>query len=232
MSFSEFKKLMGADPLNQDPETLRARNSAPGFEAAATEAEAFEEKLQAALNVAAPVDLLADIKSITEQPAKRRNWMPLAMAASVLLVIGAAGIVWKQTHSWDSVEAYVQDHYGHDGGSVLADATSFVANEDIINIMSRFGANVDETLSERIKFIKYCPTPDGKGVHMVVSTDQGPMTVLYMPETDVINGEIIQFDQQHALLVSLQRGSAVIIGEKSQAIQDLEPTLRSSLKTS
>ena len=124
------------------------------------------------------------------------------------------------------------NHYGHDGGSVLADATGFVANEDIIKIMSRFGASADEELSGRIKFIKYCPTPDGKGVHMVVSTDQGPMTVLYMPETDVIDGEIIQFDQQHALLVSLQHGSAVIIGERSQAIEDFESTLRSSLKTS
>ncbi len=45
MNFSEFKKLIGADPLNRDSETLRARNSAPEFEAAAAEAGAFEEKL-------------------------------------------------------------------------------------------------------------------------------------------------------------------------------------------
>ena len=73
MNFSEFKKLIGADPLNRDPETLRARNSAPEFEVAAREAEAFEEKLQAALNISAPPDLLADIKAISQQPQKRQK---------------------------------------------------------------------------------------------------------------------------------------------------------------
>jgi hypothetical protein len=45
MNFSEFKKLIGADPWSQDPEVLRARNSAPEFEQAAGDAEAFERKL-------------------------------------------------------------------------------------------------------------------------------------------------------------------------------------------
>ena len=44
MNFSEFKKLLGADPRNSDPETLRARESGPEFEEAAAEAEAFEKK--------------------------------------------------------------------------------------------------------------------------------------------------------------------------------------------
>ena len=51
MNYSEFKQLLGADPLNRDPETLAARNSDPGFEQAAREAERFERKLQGALNM-------------------------------------------------------------------------------------------------------------------------------------------------------------------------------------
>ena len=46
MNFSEFKKLIGADPWNREPETLRARNSAPEFEAAAEAAEAFEDPMR------------------------------------------------------------------------------------------------------------------------------------------------------------------------------------------
>ncbi|MCP4047833.1 MAG: DUF3379 domain-containing protein, partial [Gammaproteobacteria bacterium] len=85
MNFSEFKKLIGADPLNRDSETLRARNSAPEFEAAAAEAKAFEEKLQSALLIQPPDDLLGSIKAISQQPVKRRNWIPLALAASLLI---------------------------------------------------------------------------------------------------------------------------------------------------
>ncbi len=231
MNFSEFKKLLGADPLNRDTETMRARKSAPEFEAAAAEAEAFEEKLQSALHIQPPVDLLNEIKGIPQQALKRRNWMPLALAASLLIAVGAAGIVWQQNHQWDSVEDYVADHYSHDGSELLAYATDIVAEQDVIKIMAKLGASADPQLSGRIKFIKFCPTPNGRGAHMVVSTDQGPMTIIFMPKTQVTDGEMIRFDQQHALLVSLEHGSAAIIGAQSQSVENLETMLRESLKT-
>ena len=231
MNFSEFKKLLGADPFNRDDDTVRARKSSPEFEAAAKEAEAFEEKLRAAVDVPVPPDLLADIRSISRQPVKRRKWVPLAMAASLLLAVGAAGVVWQQNHHWDSVEDYVADHYSHDGLKVLANASGAVSGQDISRIMSRLGASAGGSLSERIKFIKFCPTPNGRGAHMVVSTDQGPMTIIFMPKTDVPDGEMINFDEQHALLVSLDSGSAAIIGKRTQALEDLESMLRNSLKT-
>jgi hypothetical protein len=232
MNFSEFKKLIGADPLNQDHETVQARNSAPEFEAAAAEAGVFEEKLQAALNIQPPTDLLAEIKGISQTPAKKSNWVPLAMAASLVVVVGAAGIVWKQTHTWDSVEAYVADHYSHDGSSVVAKASEAAPAEDIIKIMARLGATADQQLASRIRFIKHCPTPDGRGAHMVVVTDQGLMTIIFMPEVQVNDGEVVEFDQTHALLVDLGHGSAAIIGDMSQSLDSMGPLVRESIKTS
>ncbi len=231
MNFSEFKKLIGADPLNRDSETLRARNSAPEFEDAAAEAEAFEEKLQSALLIQPPADLLDSIKTISQQPAKRRNWIPLALAASLLITVGAVTLVWKQSHQWESVEAYVADHYSHDGSKLVAQATDIVAQEDIDKIMAKLGATAGEQLSGRIKFIKFCPTPEGRGAHMVVSTDQGPMTIIFMPETQVTDGQMLEFDQMHAMLVNLEHGSAAIIGEQGQAVENLQAMVRESLKT-
>jgi hypothetical protein len=231
MNFSEFKKLIGADPWNRDPETLRARNSAPEFEAAAAEAEAFEEKLHSALNIQAPADLLADIKGISQQPAQRRNWMPLALAASLLIAVGAIGMVWKQSHQWDSVEAYLADHYSHDGAALVAGANGIVSEQDVVKIMASLDAAADQQLAGRIKFIKFCPTPEGRGAHMVVSTDQGPMTIIFMPKTQVTNGEMVEFDQMHAFLVDLEHGSAAIIGQQSQAVENMEAVVRESLQT-
>ncbi|MCP4044748.1 MAG: DUF3379 domain-containing protein [Gammaproteobacteria bacterium] len=231
MNFSEFKKLIGADPRNRDTGTLRARNSAPEFEAAAAEAEAFEEKLQSALFIQPPDDLLGSIKAISQQPVKRRNWIPLALAASLLITVGAVTIVWKQSYQWESVEAYVVDHYSHDGSKLVAQATDVVAQKDIDRIMAKLGATADEQFSGRIKFIKYCPTPEGRGAHMVVSTDQGPMTIIFMPETQVADGEMLEFDQMHAMLVNLEHGSVAIIGEQGQAVESLQAMVRESLKT-
>ena len=143
MNFSEFKKLIGADPLNRDAETLRARLSSPEFEAAATEAEEFEEKLQAAVLVSPPDDLLNQIKGISQQPVQRRSWVPLALAASLLVFVGAAGLVWKQSHQWDSVEDYVADHYSHDGNAVLAKAGEKSPDQDIAKILTQLDARAD-----------------------------------------------------------------------------------------
>ena len=231
MNFSEFKKLVGADPWNRDPETLRARNSDPEFEAAAAEAEAFEKKLQGALHVQPPADLLAEIKTISTQPTRQRNWVPLALAASMVIAIGAAGLGWKQSRQWDNIEDYLADHYSHDGPALVAQATQVVAQQDINKIMTRLDAAAGQQLSGNIQFIKLCPTPDGRGAHMVVSTDQGPMTIIFMPKTPVTDGEMIEFDQMHAYLVSLDHGSAAIIGNQSQPVEKLEAMIRSSLKT-
>jgi hypothetical protein len=231
MNFSEFKKLIGADPGNRDAEILLARQSAPEFESAAAEAEAFEEKLQVALNIQPPADLLDQIKSISQQPVRQRNWIPLALAASLLILFGAAGLVWKQSQQWDSVESYIADHYSHDGSTAVAMAKENISDQDITKILSSLDATADSELSGRIRFIKFCPTPDGRGAHMVVSTDQGPMTIIYMPKTRVTDGEMVDFDQMHALLVNLEHGSAAIIGERSQSVESLVSTVRGSLKT-
>ncbi len=231
MNFSEFKKLIGADPWNRDPETLRARNSAPEFEKAATEAEAFEEKLQSALQIQPPVDLLAEIRGISQQPIQQRSWMPLALAASLLIAVGAVGMVWKQARQGDSVESYLADHYSTDGPALVAQATDLVAQQDVYNIMASLNATVDQPLSDRIKFIKFCPTPEGRGAHMVVSTSQGPMTIIFMPKTQVTDGEMVSFDQMHAFLLNLEHGSAAVIGKQSQSVESLEAVLRESLKT-
>ena len=231
MNFSEFKKLIGADPWNRDPETLRARNSAPEFEQAASDAEAFEHKLQSALQVRPPAGLLADIKNISSQPAQRRNWMPLALAASLLVAIGAVSMVWQQSQQWDSVEAYLADHYSHDGAALLERTATAVSEQDIGRIMASLNASAGQQLTGRIKFIKFCPTPQGRGAHMVVSTDQGPMTIVFMPGTQVTDGEMVEFDQMHAVMVNLEHGSAAIIGRRSQPVGSLEAMVRNSLKT-
>ena len=66
---------------------------------------------------------------------------------------------------------------------------------------------------------------------MVVQTDQGPVTILFMPATAVDDGERMAFDQQHALLVQLERGSAAIIGQQMQTVEKVEGIIRTSLKT-
>jgi hypothetical protein len=231
MDFSEFKRLLGADPRNQDPEFLRARASSAEFEKEAAEADRLEALLDRAVSLPVPEDLMADIRSIPQRRSvsgpRRRAW-PLAMAAGLLIAVGAAGLISQMDPSWGSVEDYVADHYRHDGATLLARADGEVAGE-VQSLLAEFDVAALPALAGIIGVIKYCPTPDGKGVHMVLNSERGPVTVIYMPHTPVTDRKAITFDDREALLVALKSGSAAIIGSPQQQISDLYALIQESI---
>ena len=231
MNFSEFKRLLGAEPRSSDPEFRRACKSSPEFEQAAAEAEQFEDKLERALALNEPSDLVESLLAISQQPpaqAGKSRLLKFALAASVFVAIGATGIVWKMNRSWDSVEDYLVDHYRHDGVSLMARADGGKA-DDVQAILAELNVQASPALANIVGVIKYCPTPDGKGIHMILNTDSGPVTVFYMPDTVVNDREALAFDDVEAVLVKLQSGSAVIISPDAEKITALYALIYDSL---
>lgn len=231
MNFSEFKRLLGAEPRSRDPEFLRARQSSPEFEAAAAMAERFEARLEQSLMIPAPDGLIETLQSISQTAAVdsgHRRWWPLALAASVLIAVGAAGLTWNMNRGWDSVEEYVMDHYRHDGSRVMAMAGADEA-DDVQSILSELNVQAIPALAGIVGVIKYCPTPDGKGAHMILNTESGPVTVIYMPETRVTDRETLAFDDVRALLVALPRGSAAIIGADQKLVSSMYGFIQQSI---
>jgi hypothetical protein len=231
MDFSEFKRLLGADPRNAEPSFQRARHSSPEFETAAAEAEQFEAILERAALIKPPDDLLEGLLAIGRKPPvpdRGRRWLPMALAASVLLTAGASGWLWNMNHRWDSVEDYVADHYRHDG-EMMPDGASV---KDVLALFSGLNMQAAPALADIVGVIKYCPTPDGKGIHMILNTPSGPVTVIYMPDTPVIDREMFAFDKVEAILVDLKSGSAAIIGPDQQSISGLYAFVQESITPS
>lgn len=218
MDFSEFLRRLGADPQDQDPEFLRARASGEEFERAASEAERFEQRLQQAVQMPAPDDLLDQIRNISSESTSQSrsgHWRRFAVAAALFVAVGAAGITWNLNRGWDSVDEYVMDHYRHDGEMALQQAGK-ASTGDVQAFFAQYDMAATPGLAAVISVIKSCPTPDGKGVHMVLNTEGGPVTVIYMPETGVVDHQSVDFDDVNALYVSLQKGSAIIIGKPGE----------------
>ncbi len=234
MNFSEFIRQLGAEPLSQDPAFLRARSSSPEFHQAAEEADAFEKKLTRAMDLQLPEDIMKNILQISRHPVGSAVasttpwWRSMALAAGILIAIVATGISWNMNRGWDSVDEYVTDHYRHDGSGLLARAGK-KTTQDIQRIFASFNVEAAPELAEIISVIKYCPTPDGKGVHMVLNTSEGPVTVIYMPATEVNDRETLEFDGMQVLLVSLEKGSAAIIGTGSQGLLALYSVIQNSI---
>lgn len=224
MDYSEFLLQLGADPDSQDPEFVEARESSPEFQQAAQESIAFEGLLTRAVTVPAPDDLLNNILKVSADSAlsssSGRRWWPMALAASILISVTAVGMGWKMSHRWESVDQYLVQHYRHDGQSLI-DISDQGSVTNVQDILARFDIKAASGLAQAVGVIKYCPTPDGKGVHMVLNTEEGLVTVIYMPETQVAGHEIVEFDEMRAVFVDLEKGSAIIIGTQQQSISEL-----------
>ena len=96
-------------------------------------------------------------------------------------------------------------------------------------MLADFDVRAEPALADIVSVIKYCPTPDGKGVHMVLHTETGPVTVIYMPETSVKDREVLAIDDSEAVLVELRSGSAAIIGSDERSLMSYVSTLQDSI---
>jgi hypothetical protein len=229
--FSELRLRVGAEPRRQGEAIRAAREASPEFDAEVRAAEQFEERLEQAFRLPLPrglLDELAGISRLPVEPESARNWWPTALAASLLIAVGAAGMAWKLNPSWDSVEAYVVDHYRHDGPKMLAQAGGDSAQK-VQEILAEFEVSAAPALADIVGVIKYCPTPEGKGVHMVLNTPTGPLTLIYMPETSVTDRQTLAFDDVEAMLVGLKNGSAVIIGASRAGVQEYYALVQQSI---
>ena len=228
MDFTEFRRKLGAEPRSEDPEFLAACESTPEHQEAAALARGLEVKLDRALEIPPPEDLLNTLQAIPGHKARSFRRWPLALAASVLVAVGAAGVGWQMNQGWDSVEDFVVDHYRHDGNKVLAHSMEG-SYGDASEILAQFDVDAAPQLANIIDVIKYCPTPGGKGVHMILNTETGPITVFYMPHTQVTDQEMLAFDDRKAMLVDLENGSAAIVGSGEQNIQDYYAVVHDSI---
>lgn len=230
MDFSEFQRRLGADPRGSDPALRAAREAGPDFEAAAAAAEQFEQKLERAVCISTPAGLIDGLQQISAQPRRgllSRRW-GLALAASLIMGLGAVGLLWNAALSPASVEEYVADHYRHDGDPMMERAGvagrggNGSAKEARV-LLAEFDLRMADELAAIISVVKSCPTPDGRGIHMVLNTADGPMTVIYMPGTSVTDRQMLRFDGMQAMLVQLESGSAAIIGRIGQPLAALYP---------
>lgn len=230
MNFSEFKKRLGADPLDNSPEMLAARATNAAFERLAEQAAADERRLRVALDLPVdPNELMGSLLAIPRQtPAQPKRW--LAIAASVLVTFGVATTAWYQWRQPDSVEQYVAMHYQHDGARVLTMAEAPFDPAEVNRVLAGLQVVASDKLVQQIRFIKYCPTMHGRGAHFVVDTANGPVTVIFMPDTPVGDGKVLQFGQTLAQLVSLESGSAAIVGSAGQGLSQIAAFVRSSLR--
>jgi len=241
MKLAEFKRRLMTEPGDRDPAMVDARAQGGEFAQVAAASDQFEHALARALNVPVPHGL-ADRIILEQSMSNTRGkisgrfggWQrwgamaaALALAVSLGLFIGAtprdvtgAGA----TPSLADLRQNIEWHWRHDGADVLAVAAGHPLDAtEVEGMFADLGAQLTPELLARIRLSKFCPTPNGRGVHAILATDQGPLTVYYMPKTRVQSSPLALPLENgfESMVVNLERGSLALVGEAGRALPEV-----------
>lgn len=228
MDFSEFRRRLAADPRTLDPELRAARGDGVEFEQAALEAEALDRLLSAALEVPVPEGLLDEIAAIPGQATRRLRPGGWALAASLVLAVGAVTL-WWQNRMPGALPDYVAQHYAHDGPRLAALAAGQNGPVTADDVMAEFGVRLSGALAGQVRLAKFCPTPDGRGAHLVLETPDGPVQLIYIPGAHTPGSGDIRFDGMHARLLALGPATAALIAAADQSFDNTEALVRNAI---
>jgi hypothetical protein len=65
---------------------------------------------------------------------------------------------------------------------------------------------------------------------MVITTDQGPVTLIFMPMVETVNGHLLPFDNLIAATLQLDHGSALVIGPNEEIIASVYALARDGIR--
>lgn len=227
MNYFEFRQQLLTDSFTKDVEFHRLRKEDIRCAKAYAEAMDFEKKLKQAFEIKVPTNLKDSI--ILRQSTSHtieRSIKKYAIAASLFLSILILSSAWYVNQP-GPIEKFIMNSVKHESKVSLAQQS--ISLHEIKKVFATYQANVDASIGD-VRFIHDCHTPGGKGVHMVVSTVAGPVTIYYMPKTTLDKGRInFDIEDSKAVLVAMQKGSVAIIADTSQQLASIEPRLQNNL---
>lgn len=191
MDHEQYRSAIMADPRDPSPELREHRESCPECRAFAESLQRFESRLERALKVEIPTRaaILADERTASTRP--HRPWRRFAIAASLVLGVGLAGVLWlalPQSSLAADVVAHVQaepESWQHPDATVTGPALNAVLRDSKLHLKSDAGT---------VSYASSCFFRNHFVPHLVVQTESGPVTVMVLAHETV--GRSVQFNEQ------------------------------------
>ena len=228
MNYFEFKQQLLKDSFTKDEEFHRLRKEDLRCAKAYDEAMAFEKKLKQALNVKVP-DNLKDSIVLRQTTAHvlQTSMRRYAIAATMFLSFVIASAAWYVKQPGPIEEFVINE--------LKKKPEVFISQQDLPRqeveaLFASLNTKVSEDLGQ-VRFMKTCPTPGGTGVRMVLMTDSGPVTILYMPNTELKQQVDFELNNYKGRVVAMENGAAAIIGTNASQISYMENKIQSSLRS-
>jgi len=208
--------------FRDNSEIIKHLDNCDACSAYAAQQDKLTQTMEQAFDIDVPEGLAARIllqQSINEKQhvgfVRNRVY---AVAASVLLSVGlVSGFLFlNKPMSLDKVALnHVKDEERH-----LHDHNN-VQLVKVNDLLKPFNMKLDKSIGE-INYAGSCLIKKSKGVHIVVQSDSGPVTILLMPGEFVKNRKLLDDAVYSGAVVPIENGSFAIIGGKRKSLSDIE----------
>lgn len=251
MKLAEFKRRLMTNPGDRSDEMRAARTREEHAELVSL-SDRFEARLKQALDVPVPHALAERIilDQSLSNPAPSRGhfhalqWGAIAATLALAVAITTFNMAGRETAegphvagasvpSMEQLRQHINWHWEKDGPQVLAAAESSSPEVTRVErVFAEFGLQLSPTLLGQVRASNICPAPNGSGAHVVLHTDQGPVTVYYMPRTRLPTSpaEMTVGPDQQVLMINLERGSMALIGPPGARMPDLADAIVEQLE--
>lgn len=178
MKCHEFQTAIGAEPGSTNPEVLAHAETCSTCSAYLQQMQEMDRLIYKALVV--PVDDAALSRAASARPAPRRTpvtrWQ---IAASLLASVMIAASIWVAS-TRETFAQEIVSHVNHESFSMVR-TDERVDDQVLADILAKAGLSLRPNAAE-VSYASTCPFRGHEVPHLVVQTDQGPVTVMVLTE--------------------------------------------------
>jgi len=220
----EFEFQVIAEPDNQEVNFVRAKTENEANQALVKQQRQADNLIQQAMEVEIPAGLADRVllnQALQQQQQRRERFKGVyAIAASVLLaVVILIQVLPSMPALDDAVLTHINDELDH-----LQEQRE-VTDETLGRLIATFGGRFDESIGQ-VNYAGLCNIRKGPGMHLVVQAEQGPVSVLIMPNESLSQRQAINDERFHGLILPAAVGSVAVVGESDAAVSNVVTRLK------
>ena len=232
MNCDDYRQEIAADPtFDGGAGHLSSCRDCQAFRA---EMQTLNVKIARALQIDVP-DLklpelpAVDTENVTAMPARNPSGRPiwLALAASVMVAAVIGVRMFATGITYDSLGDEVLAHLDHEPASLRVTNVA-VSEKRLARVVPADVAQMDHSAG-LISYAQTCLINGKKIPHLVIQGEQGPVTILLMPDERIADAVPLDGENIHGVILPVGTGSIAIIGAREEKLERIEKSVVNSV---
>ena len=232
MNCDDYREAIGADPSYDGGEAHVS--ACAECRAYRDELRALERKIGRALAISVPELRMPDLPDVdtggvVPLAARRRSTAPVWMAIAATLVLAAfVGLRMFGTNvTYPSLADEIVAHLDHEPYALRV-TDEPVDDRRLARVVPADVAQMNHDAG-LISYAQTCVINGKKIPHLVIQGEQGPVTILLLPDETIDDTVKIEGESINGVILPVGNGSVAIIGERNERLDTIQQNVVNSV---